>query len=108
MNLTEAMHHSLFDFMDPDTTCMIQKRMESCSLLAPVFESEFEFNLPSGMKRWYHWISRMIADDEGRIVEFQGLGGISPIENRLNVSCTLKVMQWIHPLFPSHFSLSMV
>jgi PAS domain S-box-containing protein len=74
MNHTEALQHSLFEFMHPDASRQIKEGMQSCSPLSPVFESEFEFKLPSGRSRWYHWVSRMLADDNGGILEYQGVG----------------------------------
>ena len=74
MNLGETLHHSLFDFIKPDAASKIIASMRACSPLSPVFESEFEFNLPSGRSRWYHWVSRMLTDECGEILEFQGVG----------------------------------
>lgn len=74
MNISEALHHSLFEFLSPETVRQITTGMQACSPISPVFESEFEFNLPSGRSRWYHWVSRMLTDDSGSILEFQGVG----------------------------------
>lgn len=74
MNPGEVPHHSLFDFIKPDMAGKIIESMRACSLLSPVSESEFEFNLPSGRSRWYHWVSRMLTDECGEILEFQGVG----------------------------------
>jgi len=74
MNLTEALHHSLFEFIYPEAARQIKNGMQGCSPLSPVFESEFEFKLPSGRSRWYHWVSRMLPDDTGGILEYQGVG----------------------------------
>ena len=74
MNLNEILQHSLFDFLKPDAARQIIAGMRACSLFSPVFEIEFEFHLPSGSSRWYHWVSRMLTYDYGSILEFQGVG----------------------------------
>ena len=74
MNLTETMHHSLFDFLWRDVADKVRSDMDACSPFLPVFESEFEFVLPTGRSRWYHWVSRMLTDEDGTIIEYQGVG----------------------------------
>lgn len=74
LNQTEALHHSLYDFLLQDAAAQLQSGMKICSLLSPVFELEFEFLLPSGRPRWYHWICRMLTDDNGGVIEYQGVG----------------------------------
>ena len=74
MNLNETLNHSLFDFLKPDAARQIIAGMRACSPFSPVFEIEFEFHLPSGSSRWYHWVSRMLTYDYGSILEFQGVG----------------------------------
>jgi len=74
MNLNETLHHSLFDFLWRDAADQVRSDMDACSPFSPAFEYEFEFILPSGRSRWYHWVSRMLTDEDEAIMEYQGVG----------------------------------
>ncbi|NLV27505.1 MAG: PAS domain S-box protein [Methanomicrobiales archaeon] len=74
MNPAELVHHSIFEYIMPDAAQQLQDGMNSCSSFSPVFEFEFELLLPSDKKRWYHWVNRVLCDDHGTVIEFQGVG----------------------------------
>lgn len=74
LNQTEVPHHSLFDFMTPHVVQLVREGIGACSCQSPVFETEFEFVLPSGSYRWFHWVNRMLTDENGAVIEYQGVG----------------------------------
>lgn len=74
MSPADATRHSLFDFLSEPVIEQIRSGMSSCSASNPVFEVEFELKSPGGRFRWYHWVTRALTDDDGGIIEYQGVG----------------------------------
>lgn len=89
MSATEAVRHSLFEFLSEDTANRIRNCMNKSSYTKPVFEVEFEFLLPSERLRWYHWINRALTDENDLIIEFQGVG--RDITDRKRIELELKI-----------------
>ncbi|PWR75654.1 hypothetical protein DLD82_03465 [Methanospirillum stamsii] len=74
MNPTELITHSIFEYLMPDAAFQLRDGMNSCSPFSPVFEVEFELIPPAGGLRWYHWVNRALSDENGALIEFQGVG----------------------------------
>ncbi len=81
-----GMKHS--DFMPAATVQEIQELLTQISPESPVVTSESQFASDDGEILWLQWRDRAIFDEEGQIVEYQGVG--RDITERVRVEFALK------------------
>jgi len=62
-------------FLPPERRAALTKQLAALTPEAPFFDDqEQESLLPLGRRRWLHWTNRGIFDDQGRLIEVQGVG----------------------------------
>ncbi|KAA3643192.1 MAG: PAS domain S-box protein [Chloroflexi bacterium] len=62
------------EFLDQDAVDSIRSLSRKLSSDNPVLVDEVKHDLPDGRVVWIHWSDRLIFDDDGNPVEFQGVG----------------------------------
>ncbi len=64
----------IFDFLSEQSAELLKKSMAGISHGSEVWDMEHEIPIPSGDTSWHHWIYRGIFGEDGKAVEFQGVG----------------------------------
>lgn len=65
---------SLFDMIPLNDRERVKANVLALSKDHPVTTSDYKFVLPDGSIRWRQWSDRAIFDEEGNIIEYQGIG----------------------------------
>ena len=69
----ELLGTSFFEMSDAERSRM-EQHVASLNRENPVAAIEVHEIAPDGTPRWFHWIYRMIFDEKGNFVEYQGVG----------------------------------
>ncbi len=70
----EHIGKSIFDETYTEAHDIVRAHIESLSIDNPAALIEHQSVTPSGERRWFQWIDRAIFDDDGTLVEYQGIG----------------------------------
>ncbi|HWQ66839.1 MAG TPA: PAS domain S-box protein [Methanospirillum sp.] len=70
----EVTSHRITDFIPVESADQLLIAMKNSTPTGPVWDVEQEVYLPSGDRRWQHWVYRGIFNDAGEPIEFQGVG----------------------------------
>jgi len=62
------------DFMHPDDARALEEIRRGLTVDSPVATTEHSFTLPDGEVIWLQWHDRVICDEDGTPVEYQGVG----------------------------------
>ncbi|MBN1666234.1 MAG: GAF domain-containing protein [Anaerolineales bacterium] len=62
------------DFVEPELLPLLQDVRDQLTPENPVVTSEFQYGKPSGEIVWIQWRDRLILDEDGNPVEYQGVG----------------------------------
>jgi PAS domain S-box-containing protein len=65
---------NILDLVLPEDREHVRAHLSSLSPARPLLVSENRWMLPDGTARWFEWTDRVILDDAGRVVEYQGVG----------------------------------
>jgi PAS domain S-box-containing protein len=70
----ELLGQSFFRFIPDEDQQEVRNRIASLQRGNPVVETEHRIILSEHTIRWHHWTNRIIWDDQGRVIEYQGTG----------------------------------
>jgi PAS domain S-box-containing protein len=70
----EIMSRGFMAYSLPEDRTFIQERVRSLNREHPVFVHEYCIFRPDSDIRWQSWVFRALFDDEGNVVEYQGVG----------------------------------
>ena len=73
-SLEELVGRSFLEFLSPEEQKKVREDLRKITVENPVVETTQSVVLPSGETRWLQWRSRGIFDEQGAVVEFQGVG----------------------------------
>ena len=73
-SVEEFMAHSFLPVVLEEDMELVARMFASLSPENPVVSYEHRVVLPGGAVRWNSWTNRVILDDAGEIIEYQGLG----------------------------------
>jgi len=71
---TELIGHSFISFIPEEEKKIVKRNAAKLNLNNPVVTYDHRVIAANGEVRWTQWTDRIIADDRGRIVEFQSVG----------------------------------
>lgn len=70
----EHIGRSIFDETYTEAHDIVREHIESLTIDNPAAMIEHQAVTASGEKRWYQWIDRAIFDENGTLIEYQGIG----------------------------------
>ena len=65
---------NLLDVIPPEEQASVKAHFASITQANPIAIFQNRWILPDGSRRWFEWTDRAIFDDEGNIIEYQGVG----------------------------------
>jgi PAS domain S-box-containing protein len=71
---TELLGRSIFSLIQQDDQAPLIHNLHSLNAQNPVLSAEHRVLDPSGRIRWTQWTNRVLFDDHGTIIEYQGVG----------------------------------
>ncbi|MEW5772824.1 MAG: PAS domain S-box protein [Thermodesulfobacteriota bacterium] len=70
----DLMGRSFAELLPEDERRQVLERISAITRENPVLEVEHRVLAPDGEERWHRWINRGIFDQEGKLLEYQGVG----------------------------------
>ena len=70
----EQISKDFWDYIPEEDRARLKEQILSLSKDNPVLTIEHRFIRPSGEIRWHQWTNRAILNDQGEVVEYQGVG----------------------------------
>ncbi|NJN93716.1 MAG: response regulator [Anaerolineales bacterium] len=70
----ELIGHNFMPFISTEDIDLVEHHLASLNLDNPVETIEYRVNKPTGEIGWHQWTHRLIFDDQGHLIELQGVG----------------------------------
>ncbi len=74
MRPDEMIGINLLDQVPTEDRERIERHIKSLSVTNPVATIEYQSVMPDGNRRWVQWTDRVLSDEQGNILEYQGVG----------------------------------